>query len=169
MTSTRGMRTSLSKPAAHDHRVDISHMSDFDLVSGFIDALVYVVFIAVGVALFLAGRRRGQETGGPFMKGLGVVLILMFGLAAIPSVVEFARTVDTSTPGSAPAGRTPQDPRQKAPPVGGAGQRGCAAVAPWRSRRSVGPTTRSRTRAPPAPPEAGRPHVPSLPLGEADR
>lgn len=35
------------------------------------------------------------------MKGLGVVLILFFGLAAIPSVVEFARTVDTSSSGSA--------------------------------------------------------------------
>jgi len=73
-------------------------MTDFELASGIVDALFYVVPVVVGVALFLAGRKRGQETGGPFMRGLGVVLVLVFGLAAIPNVLAF---VDRSSADSA--------------------------------------------------------------------
>jgi hypothetical protein len=76
-------------------------MSDFDLGSGLGDALVYLVFIALGVTLFLVGRKRGQETGGPFMKGLGVVLVLVFGLAAIPNVLAFVDRSSADSPSGA--------------------------------------------------------------------
>ena len=74
-------------------------MSDFELVSGLFDAGIYVVGIVGGIVLFLLGRRRGDKAGGGFMRGLGIVLFLVFGLGAIPAVVrEVSNVLDTASP-----------------------------------------------------------------------
>ena len=58
-------------------------MSDFELVSGLIDALTYVVPVLIGVVLLVARLvRRKKGKGGSALIGVGVALVAVFGLVA---------------------------------------------------------------------------------------
>jgi len=61
-------------------------MSDSEVVSTLIDLAAYIVPAVVGAALWLLGWRRKPRGGSSFLMGLGVVLLVVLGIASIQPI-----------------------------------------------------------------------------------
>jgi len=75
-------------------------MSDYDLVSGLVDASVYIIAMVVGVGLFFLGRKRGQRPGGAFLTLLGIVLFVLF---AIPVGAAVGQAMSSDSQSASPS------------------------------------------------------------------
>ena len=75
-------------------------MNDYELVSGLIDALTYVIPILLGIVLLVIGlsrKRKGKGKGSAALVGLGGVLLVVFGLGAVGRALTLA-SQSTSAP-----------------------------------------------------------------------
>ena len=73
-------------------------MNDYELVSGLIDSLTYLIPILLGLVLLVIGLiRRKKERGGSALIGVGVALLAVFGLGAVGKALTFASS-STSPP-----------------------------------------------------------------------
>lgn len=77
-------------------------INNYELTSGLVDAAVYLVPALMGVVLWFVGWKRRPRGGSSFLMGLGVVLVLGFGLASIGPVSE-AVSAATSRQESVPS------------------------------------------------------------------
>ena len=73
-------------------------MNDYELVSGLIDALTYVIPILLGIVLLVIGlRRKRKGKGSAALVGLGGALLVVFGLGAVGRALTLA-SQSTSAP-----------------------------------------------------------------------
>lgn len=64
----------------------VESVTEYGVASGLIDAAVRLAPVFVGVALFLAGRKRGDRTGA-VMRWVGIALALVFGISSMSRAV----------------------------------------------------------------------------------